>query len=268
MNELTPIDAPALLPLADSWEINQLETDLKTVFLTVFESMIRPRERQLNLYGMPHLGETDLIARALKDYGVAAVARDDVQTSFLLMAAKSRNPRRGLIFLRQYLQSVWPNVWLVQPLWHPVATATQYPTGKTPLQNKDLGSGITVEYPTDGTGTPTVYNSSSGTKVVMVAGTDYTLSADGIASFPGGVPVATPIVYFRTGRIRITLPVASDNGLGLLEIAKAFRSTLAARLMLELQLSTVFENVGADGGLALANGASGIMPVSLTGTFI
>jgi hypothetical protein len=74
-------------------------------------------------------------------------------------------------------------------------------------------------------------------------------------------------VYFRTGRIRITLPVAADNGLGLVEIAKAFRSTLAARLMLELQLSTVFESLGqASGGFSLAGGAIGCMPILLEGT--
>jgi hypothetical protein len=65
--------------------------------------------------------------------------------------------------------------------------------------------------------------------------------------------------------VRVTLPVTSDNGLGLLEVAKAFRSVLAARLILELQLSTVFEGIGNTGGLAAANGAMGVMPVLAIG---
>jgi hypothetical protein len=96
--------------------------------------------------------------------------------------------------------------------------------------------------------------------------TDYTLDDDGIATFADGVTPATPLTYFRTGRVRVTLPVSSDNGLGLLEIAKAFRSVLAARLMIELQLSTIFENVGSSGGLTFSNGATACMPFMAIGT--
>jgi hypothetical protein len=105
------------------------------------------------------------------------------------------------------------------------------------------------------------------TTTVAASFTDFTVDANGIATFAeGGTPPA-PLVYFRTGRIRITLPVSVDNGLGLVEIAKAFRSTLAARLMLELQLSTVFESLGqASGGLSLAGGALGCMPILVGGT--
>jgi hypothetical protein len=62
--------------------------------LSVFNTYLRPRERQINLHGMPHLGDTEPIVR-----------HDATRTAFLLKAARARNPNRGMIFLRQYLQS-------------------------------------------------------------------------------------------------------------------------------------------------------------------
>jgi hypothetical protein len=76
--------------------------------------------------------------------------------------------------------------------------------------------------------------------------------------YPTGLtPDGNPSTHFLTGRYRITLPVDSDNGLGLTELSKAFRSVLAARLMLEMKLGTVMKTTGNDGGLALANAAHG-----------
>jgi hypothetical protein len=460
-NNLLPVDAPDLQPLRNSFEYDQLEEDLKDAFLTVFDQYIRPFERQVNLSGMPHLGETDLIERTLKDYGLAIVRRDATRTAFLLKAARARNPRRGMIFLKQYLQSVWPGVWKVEPLWYPVAKADKYPRGDaptdasllSPLTTVQITPTVTAEFaddsgvasayrkdwqgrqllyatartnlhtyseavggtgwtlanttaaqgarvgrsndltmskvtvvtqgttaytalqsanrpavaantdytwtfdlaygnaPTcaarmytadhataitsvifnfDASGVPTVASKSAAVKAVTItpgvngvytvsvtfntgaytaispvyypdnastagnythfdkgqvelgatatshiaapAGaavtvTDYTLDANGMATFSDGVTPPSPLLYFRTGRIRITLPVSVDNGLGLVEIAKAFRSTLAARLMLELQLSTVFESLGAaSGGLSLAGGAIGCMPILAEGT--
>jgi hypothetical protein len=439
-NNLLPVDAPDLQPLRNSFEYDQLESELKDAFLAVYDQYIRPFERQVNLSGMPHLGDTDLIERTLKDYGLAIVRRDATRTAFLLKAARARNPRRGMLFLKQYLQSVWPGVWKVETLWHPMATAADYPQDATPLTSVQLDpttvavfktdtgedlpdvfrtdyQGRMPLYPTprtnalrqsgnladnaywsgggtgyagpkatstaipapDGTGktvtkitvassTAPLFVRQSGltlnagpcaaslwiyvpsgqgvtdvtlyadyndadtgsgftvtaldqwvrvtsvatltaartwcdwnikgnggtaglpvntvfyvdmaqcepgatatryiaTTTAPVTYTDFTVDANGMATFADGITPPAPLVYFRTGRIRITLPVSVDNGLGLIEIAKAFRSTLAARLMLELQLSTVFESLGsASGGLSLAGGAIGSMPVLASGT--
>jgi hypothetical protein len=463
MADLIPVDAPSLQPLAQSFEYDQLETDLKAIFMAVFESMIRPRERSLNLYGMPQLGDAELVERALKDSGLAIVKRDVTRSSFLLQAARARNPRRGMIFLKQYLQAVWPNDWKVEPLWHPIATSADYPDDRTPLGTQSLSATVSAVYDMDANpeGLPTVYRTDwqgkqllyttprtnlltyssaldnaawlktlltvtanaavapdgtataekiadadatnaahscqhttastanaagwntwsihvqaaerryvvlrllasgassnycaayfdlvAGTSAVVNAGnatgakatmtalgsgwyrvsvsgianpnvtsqglaafigapptynnstiytgvvgqgiyawggqlesgdtptsyigttsaagtvTDYTVASNGVATFSDGVTPATALTHFRTGRIRVTLPVTSDNGLGLLEIAKAFRSTLAPRLLLELQLSTIFENKGNTGGLAFANVARGVMPILAIG---
>lgn len=210
MSNLIPVPAPALQPLAQSFEADQLESELKAVFLAVYEKMIRERERNLNLYGMAHLGGDDLMASSLKSDGIAMVKRSSTRMQFLMKANRSRNPRRGLLFIKKYLQSIWPNIWLAEPLWQPIADANAYPVG--------------------------------------------------------AVPSGDPQTHFLTGRIRITLPVSSDNGLGLTEIARAFRSTLPARLMLEFKLGTQFSTIGDDGGLALANGVIGIMPFTAIGT--
>ncbi len=440
MSDLIPIDAPSLQPLQQSFDYDQLESELKAVFLNVFESMIRDRERNLNLYGMPHLGDDDLIQRALKNAGLSIIRRDATRQSFLLKAALARNPRRGMIFLRAYLQSAWPNVWMCEPLWHPIATADNYPNELTPLGTKTLaqnaGSVITAVYdPESQDGIPTVYRTdwqgqqqlyttprtnslkqsrnlanaawvqnvggfwtsaasttipapdggsanvtkftatatpnglfarqtglalpagqrttsvfvfvplgqnvssvtfssdyddtdTGGSQTVATIGAwvrvsstavlsaarsqvdfnirtdgatpqsgfyfyascaqeepgsvptsqiatgasavtappDYTMDANGLATFAAGDAPPSALTHFRTGRVRVTLPVTTDNGLGLLEIAKAFRSTLAPRLLLELRLSTVFENIGNTGGLALANGATAVMPFMAIGT--
>lgn len=210
MSNLIPIDPPALLPLAQSFECDQLESELKAVFLKVFENLIRARERNLNLYGMAHLGDDDLMARSLKSDGIAMVRRSTERMQFLMKAERSRNPRRGMLFVKKYLQSIWPNIWLCEPLWQPIATAAAYPVG--------------------------------------------------------AIPNGNPETHFMTGRIRITLPVSSDNGLILTEIAKAFRSILAARLLLEFELGTLFDSSGDNGGLALANGVIGCMTFTAIGT--
>lgn len=209
MSKLIPVPVPALQPLARSFEFDALETELKAVVMAVFENMLRERERNLNLYGMAHLGGEDLMASALKSDGIAMVRRSFTRMQFLMKANRSRNPRRGLLFIKKYLQAIWPNIWLVEPLWQPIATAAAYPVG--------------------------------------------------------AIPNGDPTTHFLTGRVRITLPVSSDNGLGLTEIARAFRSTLPARLMLEFKLGTQFDSSGNNGGLALANGAIGIMPFTAIG---
>jgi hypothetical protein len=450
--QLRAIDTPDLQPLRNSAEFDAFESEFKALVIKVFNDTLRPLERQVNVSGMPHLGNSELIERTLKGWGLAIVRRDATRTAFLLKAARARNPRRGLIFLRQYLQSVWPGVWKLEPLWHPIATANEYPAHRTPLTSVQVTPTVTVEFPDgngelgtvfrddwqgrqrlyatprtnlhryseaigstgytlsnttlvaaarvgrtsdltmskltvtatsttgygalatanrpavaantdytwtcdvangnaavcalrfysgdhqtnmgtvllafDAGGVPTVSSKSTSIKAVTItpgangvftvsitintgaftsvspvyypdnsytAGnytyfdkgqieiggaatshiavpaaspvtvTDYTLGANGLATFSDGVTPPTPITFFLTGRIRVTLPVSVDNGLGLLEITKAFRSTLAARLMLELQLSTVFEDIGQAGGLAIANGASAVMPFMAIG---
>jgi hypothetical protein len=204
MSNLTPVDPPSLAPLVHSFENNQLESELKQVFLTVFENLVRERERALNLYGMAHLGDDELVQRSLQGDGLAMIRRDAAQMRFLLKAWRARNPERGMLFLRKYLQTVWPNEWHIDQFWHPIASAINYPEHKT-------------------------------------------LDGD-------------PETHFLTSRVRAGVTVAVDDGTGLVAIQKALRSTLAARIVLEMVLIVVMENK-----LGVANGMSFTMPIHATG---
>lgn len=76
-----------------------------------------------------------------------------------------------------------------------------------------------------------------------------------------------PATHFLTSRVRVGVTVDSDDGTGLAAMQKALRSTLAARLVLELVLNVSIENVGQT-GLALADGAAGIAPLYADGKLV
>ena len=55
MSNLIPVTPPDLRPLVGSFEESQIESELKKVFIAVFESMVRERERTLNPVSYTHL---------------------------------------------------------------------------------------------------------------------------------------------------------------------------------------------------------------------
>lgn len=207
MISLSKIDAPDLQPLRNSAEYDQMESELKTAFMNVFDNFIRSRERMLNLYGMPHLGESELMERNLKSDGLAVIRRDAFRIRFLLKAWRARNPRRGRKFIQSYLQTVFPNDWTVDQLWHPIETAAEYPK-HTAID-------------------------------------------------------ANPETHFLTSRIRVGIGVTAATGPDLTVMAKALRSTLAARLVLEIILSQRFAT-----SYGVSNGMHGMMPVKIKGTLL
>lgn len=203
---MLPIDAPDLLPLRNSAEFDQLEAELKSIFLAVFDNMVRSRERALNLYGMPHLGEVELLERAIKSDGLAVMRRDATQLSFLIKAWRARNPRRGFKFLETYLQTVFPNDWSVHQLWHPIDKADEYPDHLDKLGDKEA--------------------------------------------------------HFLTSRVLVGIGASAIFPSDLLVVEKALRSTLAARLVLDIILT-----LDVHTGYRLANGAGGMMVFNATGSF-
>ncbi len=211
MSNLIPVTPPDLRPLVGSFEESQIESELKKVFIAVFESMVRERERTLNLYGMAHLGDESLMARNLSGDGLAVIRRDAARVRFLLKSWRARNPKRGMLFLRTYLQTIWPNEWSVDQFWHPIASALEYPAHKT--------------------------------------------------------TTGDPETHFLTSRVRVGVTVEADDGTGLVAMQKALRSTLAARLVLELVLNIEMANTG-NTGLALADGAAGIAPLYTEGKLV
>lgn len=118
---LTPpsVIPPALDPLAQSHEANQVEADLQAAIIEVFEAMLRPVERRINGYGAPHRATFETIERFTKADGLAMDrgAHNAVYLAQLFRAWRARNPKRGTAFLRHYLQLLWPGLYTVAQLW-------------------------------------------------------------------------------------------------------------------------------------------------------
>lgn len=120
---------PALAPLVASHAADDLEAELKEVFLDLFESEIRPDERYVNVLGVPHLGIRELVEQSLASDGLS-IYRGATNASnagaYLLRSWRSGNPKRGLHLLKVYLQLMWPNVWSAKQMWQD--KARPYPT--------------------------------------------------------------------------------------------------------------------------------------------
>lgn len=111
------IDAPTLAPLVNSAAYDEIEAELKQVFLDLFATYLRSTERDLNVVGVAHLGSLDLLEKMIKQDGLAVFGDDTYAVQYLYRAWHARNPKRGMIFLKTYLQLIWPNGWIVDQLW-------------------------------------------------------------------------------------------------------------------------------------------------------
>lgn len=122
---------PDLLPLRLSHEADAVEADLKQMVIDLFTSDIRELERELNVYGMAHLGPFSLVQRNVSGDGLALYRKSDVEAmGYLFRAWRGRNGKRGLHFLRTYLQLLWPNAWTAEQMWQP--KNKDYPLGAVP----------------------------------------------------------------------------------------------------------------------------------------
>lgn len=122
-----------LQPLKQSHEHDCLETELKALFIALFEDTLRAKERDLNVYGMPHLGSFELVSRFVKEDGLALVNNDDeAAMRYLHKAWSGRNPRRGLHFIKTYLQLLWPNRSKAYQTWHRKDQIEAYPAAEMP----------------------------------------------------------------------------------------------------------------------------------------
>lgn len=123
MSEVPPLrvaEDVEMMPLVISHEADELEMELKAVFLGIFERLLRPDERFMNVLGMPHHGDGQMVENSLTTDGLsiyrgAAVAGGS--GSYLLRSWRAHNPKRGLHLLKTYLQLLWPNVWTCDQMW-------------------------------------------------------------------------------------------------------------------------------------------------------
>lgn len=111
---------PELKPLAKSFEENQIETELKAVFMEVFQKMLGEASFDMNVSGAAHLGSFDLVRRRVNSDGLSLLQNESEEeaTRYLYRAWMSRdNQGRGMHFLRTYLQLLYPNLCYVEQMW-------------------------------------------------------------------------------------------------------------------------------------------------------
>lgn len=125
-----------LQPLAESAAYDDVEAQLKALFMDVFEDMLRAAERRINNLGMPHNGDFQLVERSIKQDGLSLYrGADEGAMRYLHKAWRARNPRRGFAFARAYLQLLFPNTSTLTQLWQD--KSQPYPTA---LAERDGGN--------------------------------------------------------------------------------------------------------------------------------
>lgn len=121
-----------LQPLVQSHEADQIEADVKAAIIDVYGSLIAARTARVNVYGMPHRGDFQTVERFIKSDGLAMDRRANGEAFMreLYRGWRARNPRRGLAFLRHYLQLLYPGGATVDQLWQPIGQP--YPDAASP----------------------------------------------------------------------------------------------------------------------------------------
>jgi len=116
---------PRLLPLEASFSENEVEADLKRLFLDLFNARLSAGVFDANVLGAAHLGSLDLVRKAVNTDGLVLLQgdREEAATRYLYRAWKSGDVQgRGIHFLRTYLQMLFPNLCEVEQLWQDKAS--------------------------------------------------------------------------------------------------------------------------------------------------
>lgn len=121
-------------PLLNSHEADDFEAELKAAIMQVFEVYLRERLTRIEAYGMPQAGDIIVLERFVKAAGLALERKSDAEAYMreLYRAWVARNQRRGLQFLRHYLQLLWPGKWRLVQLWQD--PSLPYPAGASEVQ--------------------------------------------------------------------------------------------------------------------------------------
>lgn len=111
---------PAAEPLQNSFAENQIEQELKGLFLDLFGT-VSSRTFDASVMGAAHLGSFELVRQMVNHDGLILMPgdREEAATRYLYRAWRSGDiQKRGLHFLRTYLQMLFPNACEVNQLWH------------------------------------------------------------------------------------------------------------------------------------------------------
>jgi len=130
LNTKVPASYP-MAALVRSFEFNEIEADLKRLFLSLVHSRLSDRMRDVNVLGIAHLGSFDLVRRFVNSDGLTLLRGDNSDENairYLYRSWMSREKQgRGLNFLRTYIRLLHPRTAAVYQLWHDKIQA--YPDG-------------------------------------------------------------------------------------------------------------------------------------------
>lgn len=119
---------PSLTPLRLSHEDDDVEADLKSIFLDLFDAKIADAFFDCNVLGSAHLGSFDLVRKIVNSDGLSLVDGDFLEsaTRYLYRAWNSGNNQgRGARFLKTYLQLLFQQEPEIYQLWQ--AKSATYP---------------------------------------------------------------------------------------------------------------------------------------------
>ncbi|MGL5696645.1 MAG: hypothetical protein ACRCXF_06670, partial [Plesiomonas shigelloides] len=126
--------APSAAPLQHSHSANQIESELKAIFLELF-TCLGSQTFDANVLGAAHLGSFDLVRKMVNYDGLILLPgdREEAATRYLYRAWKSGDiQKRGLHFIRTYLQLLFPEQAEVRQMWH----AKDQPYGSAFVSNQ------------------------------------------------------------------------------------------------------------------------------------
>lgn len=113
-------------PLLNTLQVGDVERDLVQLFAQLYQDNLAELSDEINVYGAQHLGPLSLIQRALTGDGLSVLnLTDEAGMRYLYKAWRHRNPKRGMHFLRKYLQVLFGSVYNVDQLWQ--KTSGVYP---------------------------------------------------------------------------------------------------------------------------------------------
>lgn len=121
---------PSLAPLAASFTVDDVESDLKRLFIDLFTEYLAIDAFDANVLGAAHLGSLDLVRQSVNTDGLVLLQgdREEEAMRYLYRAWKSGNVQgRGLHFLRTYLQLLFPNDCDVVQMVHENEPGKDYP---------------------------------------------------------------------------------------------------------------------------------------------
>jgi hypothetical protein len=119
-----------LTPLQKSFAVDEVEGQLKQLFIDLFDVHFQPDFHDANVLGMAHLGSLDLVRKIINLDGLVLLrdGREDYTTRRLYRAWRAGHLQgRGLHFLRAYLQLLFPNQCEVYQFWHENYEGRTYP---------------------------------------------------------------------------------------------------------------------------------------------